>query len=152
MAYSSLVVANAFLDLAKAENKDLTNMQVQKLVYIAHGYALALLDRPLTYHNVHAWQWGPVMPRLYKKLSKYGAGIVSEHIPCEEPSVEKDSEEYSVIKGVWQAYGDFTGAKLSGITHQPHTPWSVTWETAPYGIISEDVIREHYKGLVPHGK
>src|SRR5438270_11888590 len=109
MVYSAAAVANAFLKLAKRAGVPLTNMQLQKLVYIAHGWSLALLEKPLVYHGVNAWQWGPVIPPLYEALKKYGAGIVTEPIPTEE-QVEPGSPEMSIIEGVWRGYG-----KLSAI-------------------------------------
>ena len=123
MAFSSISVANSFLELASDEGKSLTNMQVQKLVYLAHGYCWALLGKPLFDHHVHAWQWGPVIPKLYKKLQRYGAGTVTEQIEDAEPSIPTGSEEYSVIKAVWKGFGHYTGPTLSRITHQDGSPW-----------------------------
>ena len=84
MSVSSYTVANEFIALAKNEGESLTNMQLQKLVFIAQGYTLAILERQLYYHNTHAWQWGPVVPKLYKSLQKYGSNIVTERLPSED--------------------------------------------------------------------
>ena len=33
-----------------------TNMQIQKMVYIAHGYMLGVYDRPLIVDPIEAWK------------------------------------------------------------------------------------------------
>lgn len=146
MTVSSHAIANEFIKLAQAQDKPLTNMQLQKLVFIANGYTLALFDRPLYYHNSHAWQWGPVIPKLYKSLQKYGSGFIKEFLASED-TVE-DEEDLDVIKGVWDAYGHYTGIQLSTLTHQKNTPWSITWEKERFSVIPNELIAQHYKGLV----
>jgi uncharacterized phage-associated protein len=148
MAYSADVVANAFLKLAKEEQKGLTNMQLQKLVYIAHGFCLAMLSRPLFFNNVHAFEWGPVIPKLYKQLRKYGSGIITEEISTIDEPILSAAPEMAVIRGVWGSYGNFTGAKLSSITHQEGTPWSLTWKSIQFGVIENDLIASHYQQML----
>lgn len=148
MAYSAAAVANAFIDLSRQDGKWLTNMHVQKLVYIAHGWCLALLNRPLVYESVQAWQWGPVIPRLYEELKKYGAGEVTESLPVEfSGPVEPLSQEMGIIRAVWKAYGKFSAMQLSAITHKAGTPWQQVWSTTTYGYIPDELIREHYLHL-----
>jgi uncharacterized phage-associated protein len=139
-------VANAFVRLAREKGKRLTNMQVQKLVFFAQAYTLALLDRCLYERHIHAWQWGPVVPRLYKSLQSYGSGQVTEEIASDD-SVEDASEEYGVIKGVWDGYGKYTGSQLSEITHRDGSPWDKTWKREPFGVISVEEIKAYYKKL-----
>jgi uncharacterized phage-associated protein len=146
VAVSSQAVANAFLKLAQAEGKRLTNMQLQKLVFLAQGYALALIDRPIFYHNAHAWQWGPVIPKLYKELQRYGAGDVAEEIQATD---SEGSTEAEVVRGVWDAHKGYTGSQLSSLTHKQGTPWSVTWEKERFAVIPEELIAGYYKQQMP---
>ncbi len=143
--YSAESVANAFLDLARRDEKFLTNMQLQKLVYIAHGYCLAKLQKPLFYNNIHAFEWGPVIPNLYKTLSHYRAGEVKDFIATDESPIAEDSAEMEIIREVWQDYGELSGLELSDLTHRKGTPWSETWRTNQYGVISDELIAEHYR-------
>ncbi len=69
MGYSAQAVANCFLDLANKENKEITPLKIQKLVYIAHGWFLAVTDKPLVDDEfVEAWQYGPVFPHCTTSL------------------------------------------------------------------------------------
>lgn len=143
---SAITVANAFLDLAKSKNVPLTNMQVQKLVFLAQGFSLGALGRAMHCNNTHAWQWGPVIPALYKKLQKYGNGVVTENIkggliPDVGILDEKDKE---IIGAVFSAYGGWTGSRLSALTHLPNTPWDKTFTVDPFGVIPNELMQEFY--------
>ncbi len=64
-------VAEYFLSLADEEAGDfLSNLKLQKLVYYAQGFHLALFNRPLFMAAIHAWQHGPVVPELYHAYKK----------------------------------------------------------------------------------
>ena len=142
---SSITVANAFLDLANQSGKHLTNMQLQKLVFLAQGYSLAILNRPMHYNNTHAWQWGPVIPILYKNLQKYGNGLVSEHIVLDKPEEGVlDVQDLALIQDVFNAYGSWTGSKLSALTHLRHTPWDITFTADPFGVIPNELMQTFY--------
>lgn len=144
--YSAAAVANAFLDLAQRDGVKLTNMKLQKLVYIAHGWCLALLKKPLIGDDIRAWQFGPVIPNLYDVLRFYGASVVTEHVPARE-AVDPGCPEMGVIRAVWNSYKGYPAFMLSAITHRPGTPWSETWAMNQYGTIEDELISAHYNQL-----
>ncbi len=79
MAYTSHAIANEFLRLTRQQGKQLTNMQLQKLVFLAQGYALAIEGDPLHKHNTRAWQWGQlflscIRTRLEKSCMRESSG------------------------------------------------------------------------------
>lgn len=147
-SHNALEVANAFLRLAKRENKPLTNMQLQKLVYIAHGFYLALLNDPLFDDEIEAWDFGPVIPNLYHKLKKYGAGEVTDVLPVEN-EIESNSPESKIIDTVWDSYKEYSAEELSAMTHNNATPWNQVWKKGErHSIIPDAIIRSHYERLV----
>lgn len=150
MAYDARTVANELLRTAWKSGRSLTNMQVQKLVYIAHGYSLAILHRPLVRQAVEAWRYGPVIPALYQSLRQYGAGLVTE--PINTLSREALSEtDRAVLTTVEDAYSRFSGPQLSTMTHKEGTPWQQVYE--PQGLwnnqtIPDPLIEQYYVGLL----
>ncbi len=135
--------------MARQEGRTLTNMQVQKHVFLAQGFCLGLLGKPIYYNDTHAWQWGPVVAKLYKALQRYGSGMVREEVPT-DPGDELDdsSEEYSILQGVWNAYKGYSGGQLSELTHREGTPWLKAWTSQKFSVIPQESIQAYYSELV----
>jgi uncharacterized phage-associated protein len=153
MDHDAKAVANAFIKLAKRDRVALTNMQLQKLVYIAHGYSLALLGEPLFRDKVYAWQFGPVVPSLYDELKQYGAGQVKKPLYTETPKIEEEGPDWKVIRGVWNSYGKYTGPQLSALTHKPNTPWDETRGSGSFKVeIPNRTIARYYRELLNAGR
>jgi uncharacterized phage-associated protein len=47
--------------------------KLQKLLYYAQGYALALLGRPLFRDRIEAWDHGPVVPGVWQAHTQHQA-------------------------------------------------------------------------------
>lgn len=162
---SALAVANVFLDCAEAEvGRELTHIGVQKLVYFAHGWHLAITDKPLIIEQVEAWPLGPVIESLYHAFKHFkGKKITSrasmpdfqngevEAVRAKLPA-NIDHMTVSVIQAVWEKYKNLSGGQFIAITHQPGTPWqniADQYNGSPRSvlILNED-IRDHFVGLV----
>lgn len=153
MAYSVFAVANAFIELSLRENIPITNMKLQKLVYIAQGFSFALLNKPLFTNEIRALKWGPVIMALYDAVKHFGNRPINEKIATLDPADEieidsKQSEESVLINFVWQKYKRYSAAQLSSITHQEGTPWSLIWKDSEYAVIPNDLIESHYREIL----
>lgn len=68
-------VAKYFLSKVEEDIGDgISNLKLQKLVYYAQAYHLAMYGEPLFGERVEAWEHGPVVPELYREYKIYGPG------------------------------------------------------------------------------
>ena len=143
----TFAVANRFLTLAKENDDTLTPMQLLKLVYIAHGWMLGLYGRPLIHDEIEAWQYGPVIPKLYDAVRVYKSNPVGDIAVIDGDKI-LDEKESSIIEQVYKIYGSLSGPALSRLTHAKDTPWEITSKLKGFwGAISNDIIEDHYQRL-----
>lgn len=157
MAYNALAIANYFLDLASRDGKELNPMKLQKLVYYAHGWNLAINGQPLIDEAVEAWTYGPVIPSLYHEFKKFGSGPITEKAMTLEisgptsvrfimPRVQ-DEETMSLLDTVWEAYGNLSAVQLSNLTHESDSPWSTIYSQSGgrKGVdIPDELIKQYF--------
>lgn len=147
--FSSITIANKLLDLAEERRITLTPMQVLKLVYIAHGWMLALYRRPLISDRVEAWQYGPVIPALYNAVRDFRGAPVRG--PLRGRQEELGARESNLLEQVMDRYGELSGPALSRLTHADGTPWDAMYDGS-FGVpIPDDLIEDHYASLARAG-
>lgn len=162
MAALSTEIANEFIERAQAKGRALTQMQLQKLVYIAHAWNLAINNAPLTMDNPLAWDYGPVYRDLWEALRSYGKDEVSRLIlyrdythgllakdPSSPAKARLSSREKEVIDRVFYDYGQFHAYQLSALTHVPGTPWARTYAdgAGKNQQIMPDMIKDYFVEL-----
>lgn len=166
MTYSSKAIANYFLELAKDSEELLTPMKLQKLIYFAHGWHLAIYDEPLISETVEAWRFGPVVPSIYHEFKNYGSGTISgfatefdlnddddslsltSYIPTIN---QNDGKVIALLKKIWEIYGKYSGITLSNLTHKDDSPWAKVWSiSTPKGTdIPANEIKKYFQELAP---
>ncbi len=158
--HSALAIANEFIGRAFDEGRKLTPMQIQKLVYLAHGWNLAVAGEALIEGTFEAWDWGPVNRPLYEALRQFGADPVDRLLMWGEdsPFVQYDvfgpiakenmlDHEHEVVDRTWKSYGEFEAFQLSALTHTPGTPWANVYEKKRNREVSNSAIREYFVNL-----
>ncbi|RNJ74961.1 MAG: DUF4065 domain-containing protein [Nitrosopumilus sp. D6] len=157
IGYSAILVADYLISKGQGL---LTPLQIIKLIYISHGYTLAIHNRPLTHDRIEAWKYGPVLPVLYHALKIHASKPIPNLYYCGTNtlvSVDKREKFFNdviekpikdILDRVLEAYGDMTGNELSAITHEKGTPWHICYRKNEFSIeIPDDIIKNHYTEL-----
>ena len=153
--YSSILVADYILRRAAVASIGLTQFQIIKQTFIAHGRHLAVTGKPLILDRIEAWKHGPVIPVLYQALKVYGNGPVPAFSYCGTPASSDERDEFfkntlpdqarSIIEGVVRDYGDWSVSEIYQLCHEPGTPWKTCY-TGEYGVeIPDSVIQQYYE-------
>jgi len=154
--YNANAIANYFVRRGIEKGALLTPMQVNKLVFLSHGYYLATTDEPLINEVVYAWKWGPVVSSVYARYREFGRNPIdrtqfgSDAEQKDFFSIEDDCQAKEILEAVWEGYGSKSGPQLSTITHRKDSPWYITWEVhggknSPDVVIPDDLIEKYYK-------
>ena len=134
--YPASAIANFFL----RKSRRLTQMQLHKLLYYAHGWHLAMAGEPLIDETIGAWKHGPVVPSLYYEFKKFGAQPIDQLAKRFDRTTQtrvtprvpaQDHVVRSLLERIWQVYGGLSGLRLSQMTHAPGTPWSAVRGAEP---------------------
>lgn len=139
-------VAQYFLAQMDEDAGDLiSNLKLQKLVYYAQGFALALYGRPLFPEGIEAWTHGPVVPALYHEYKGHGSAAIPFPNGIELPNVDEETRE--LLDEVYAAYGQFSAWKLRDMTHS-EPPWR---ETPAGQEIRHDDLSDYFATRVIRG-
>mgnify|MGYP002410804816 CR=1 FL=1 len=143
-------VADFFI--CKAEPRSgsfMTPLRLQKLVYYAQAWSLAILGKELFSGVFRAWVHGPVNYTLWQK---YKAHKYRPIAPTKTfPSHKFSEEQLDLLEEVWDVYGQFDPKYLEQLTHSER-PWQEAREGYAPGdrcnvIILQETMKQYYSGL-----
>lgn len=120
-----------------------SNLSMQKLLYLSHMMEIGAGHGPLASREFEAWDYGPVEPDLYHKLKAYGSGPVPDIFNA-EPYMPGDSE-YASISEVIRQVGNAGARRLVAITHWDGGAWSKHYSSGRRGIVipNADIFAEY---------
>lgn len=142
MAVSSLSAAKTTCELSGWR---LSNLALQKILYIAHMFYIGEHNgEPLVDEPFEAWNYGPVLPRVYHKAKIYGRSPV-QNIFHLIPSVEP-GDEYNMLSQAVAALASASPSKLVAITHWDKGAWAANYhpDKRATNIIPNSAILEEY--------
>jgi uncharacterized phage-associated protein len=115
---SAFEVADFFIYRFQQAGEPITNLKLQKLLYYAQGWFLALKSKPLFSERVEAWPRGPVVPPVYGTFKSYQWNPINGDVS--EPSLDPEIEAH--LREIMEAYGVHGAYYLEKLSHQER-PW-----------------------------
>jgi len=124
-----------------SEDEGISHLKLQKLIYYAQGYHLALYDTPLFQEEIYAWMHGPVCPDVYRKYKANKANPILE--PSDDDFTKIfNQNQIELLDEIYSVLGRFAAWKLRDLTHA-----EPTWKNheADASVIPHDEMREYFK-------
>ncbi|MYC99166.1 MAG: DUF4065 domain-containing protein [Gammaproteobacteria bacterium] len=146
-------IANFMIGRSMKYHTLLTHLQLQRLVYIAYGFGLAIFNRRLFTEAIQVWRLGPVVPDLYHEFKRFGPHVIREWSTYYDyashqfvfPAVdERDGGALLVLNRTWNQYGNLPPSDFVPATDQYGALASVT-QPQP---IEDHLIRQHFQQLL----
>ena len=110
---------------AQEDGDSITNMKLQKLLYYFQGFHLAVFNDILFEERIEAWEHGPVVPKVWKKLRVFGRDPIRMNPNAPEPC-EFNDRHLALMDDVYRTYGQFAAWKLRRMTHA-EPPWKTAY-------------------------
>ena len=134
-------MANVFDVAAYITNLiEVDKLKLQKLLFYTQAVSLVRFNKPAFSAVIEAWDYGPVIPEVYKKIKKYD-------VPIKVKRATDDPLENYVIKSldmVIKYYGEMTGIELMAETHT-EIPWRNAYKKGHNAEITNRAIKAYYK-------
>jgi len=140
-------IADYFIWIANETGSFISNLKLQKLVYYAQAWYIALHNNPLFEEDFEAWVHGPVIPSLYQKYKSFGWQPISEDVA---PGLPNDVLQF--LDEVAEEYFACDAYELEQMTHA-EDPWNwARGDLAPdepsNEVIKKEWMKEFYGARV----
>ncbi|TRL38105.1 DUF4065 domain-containing protein [Rhizobium straminoryzae] len=159
--FDARMIANEILLRAWQDELELTQIDIQKILYFLHGHHLLEHGKPLVKSEFEAWEYGPVQRTVYDDFKRFGDQPITElaqkfdpirRTHCPFPRLS-DNAAISTIEQHLGKYLEIPAFTLVDITHKPGTPWSRTMEAALTRVnvgmrIKNELIVSYFEGFI----
>ena len=137
----------------KRNGKQITQLDLQKFLYLIEGFHLAIVHEPLFDEEFEAWVNGPVLPSVYSRFKFYKGSPIGPDAMVTKPHQILSNGVTKLAGQVWDNFSHLNPGQLVGITHLNDGPWKKTRDNAGVSkkensdaIIPKEMILEYFSG------
>ena len=151
-------VCNYLIDKGITNERPLSNISLQKLLYFAQGIHLANRDgNPLFEEDFYAWRFGPVVESVYHEFKSFGNNSIAPEFFAppfySKTSFDKkyasfltelEKDHRICLDVTYNAFGHFSPFELVNISHQKNSPWEKVYNEKHNQLIEKSLIEKYF--------
>lgn len=136
-------VNDAACYLCERSGWQLSNLKLQKIMYMADMNFVGRSGMRLLDEDFEAWDYGPVLPSLYRKCKAFGAKPIP-HVFWGAQSLRGSAEE-KMLGLAWESLKSATPGQLVEATHSAKGAWVRRYipGAKQVKIFTQDMIQEY---------
>jgi uncharacterized phage-associated protein len=110
--------------IAEKSDWSISNLKLQKMMYITQMIHMGRNEGDCIFDaDFQAWDYGPVIPALYHRLKRFGAGPISD-VLSRAKKFRDDDARRTVMDDVCQRFLKYSAGDLVEITHYDCGAWA----------------------------
>lgn len=117
------------------------NLKLQKLLFYSQAVSLVLNNKSLFDEPIEAWDYGPVIRKIYNSYKSY-----DQQIPRVEDNIDLDTKDVEMIDIALGYYGKMSGPQLITLTHS-EKPWKEAYAKGRNTEITANAIKDFYSTI-----
>lgn len=142
--FDATTVANTILYKAFQEGKDITPLQLQKILYFISSHYAKISNKRVINEDFETWTYGPVLPSVYQEFKVYGANPIKSYAQDSKGkstivNLQDNKTFESVLNAVYGVTVGKPGVFLSQITHKDGSAWSLADKTKSPTLNWQDI-------------
>lgn len=118
--YSAKQIADFVIDYCVKKNYQCSNLRLQKILYFIQAYFLRIKGEPCFCDDIEAWDFGPVVPPVYREYMHYGG---AEIFAYDKPTIQfLNEKDKTIVEHVIELLAPYSNTQLVKMT-QHQSPW-----------------------------
>lgn len=148
MSYKVLDVCQYVIDYSNEKEYGISNLKLQKILYFIQAYFLISQPSRCCFDDrIEAWDFGPVVPKAYRKYKQFGSSDIPTIMDFEKTDSNgciADADK-KLIKTVIDKFADYSATDLVSLTHN-QSPWINAYIPHMNREITPEAIKEYFNG------
>jgi len=138
-------ISDFFIAFSHECGDPLSNLKLQKLLYYAQAWHLAIFDEPLFGDQIEAWVHGPVVVPEYHRFKGWAWQPIRDNPQL--PEIDQRTVEH--LNEVMEVYGAKNAYELELLTHQ-EDPWKnarggIPIDQSSNTVVSHEDMKKFYR-------
>lgn len=157
--YNALDVSRYVIEYSNQKEYGISNLKLQKILYFIQAFFLISKENgsPCFKEKIEAWDFGPVVPEVYREYKQYGSSDIptmTSYIEFDEENIWNSrrklygdhviaEEDAKRINAVVDQFSRYSATDLVTLTHN-QAPWENAYVPHRNNEITKEAIKEYF--------